>query len=153
MVHYMDNTQENHKKEPGQDYIACLGRMWKWSLLISILGFIATFVLFIIGTAAVVFLCIFNKGESGSSLTAWLGSSYLIAAGIFYFIPVLRLFQFSKNIRDAIHENDNQLINKAMGNLRSCFVWFGILVIVGIVLYIITFFILGASVTLLKDIV
>ena len=149
----MDISQEKTITELEQDNIIALDSIWKWAMFLAILGFIATAVLFIIGLAAIVFLCIFNKGESSSTLTAWLGSSFIIAAGVFYYFPFLNLFRFSKNIRDGISKNDKQLLTKALGSLRSCFTWFGILVIVGIVLYVITFFVLGASVTFLKDII
>ncbi len=148
----MDKNQEKEKTELEQVNITALVKAWKWAMFIAVLGFIATGVLLIVGIIAMAFLCIFNKGASSSTLTAWLGSSFIIAAGVSYFFPVLYLFRFSKNMRDIKNKNDKQLLTKAFSNLRSCFTWFGILVIIGIVLYVVTFLILGASVTFLKDI-
>ena len=148
----MDKSQDEVETGLENENIRDLRTTGKWAMFLAILGFISTTVLIIIGLIALAFLLIFNKGDTTSTLTAWLGCSFIIAAGISYFFPFLKLFQFSRNIRDAIIKNDKQLVTSAFKNLRSSFTWFGILVIIGILLYVITFFIFGASVTFLKDI-
>ena len=147
----MDNLQETIETGLEQANLKDLDITRKWAMFLAILGFIFAGVLLIVGIFAVIFLFIFNKGDPSSTYPAWLVCSVLIVSAILCFFPVLYLFRFSKNMRDAVKKADKQLLTKAFRNLKNCFTWFGIMVIVAIALYVITFFILGTSVTFLKD--
>lgn len=59
----MDSTEENIKTGLEQENLKDLEITRKWAMFISILGFIGVGVLLIVGIFAVLFLCIFNKGD------------------------------------------------------------------------------------------
>jgi len=147
----LENTDSAIKTELEQESLKDLDKTRKWAMFLAILGFIGVVVLLVVGLSAVLFLCIFNKGDTSSTYPGWLACSIFIASAVLYFFPVLYLFRFSKNISDAVKTPDKQLLTKAFRNLKYCFTWFGIVIIVAIILYVVTFFILGASVTFLKD--
>jgi hypothetical protein len=147
----MDSIEEKIKTGLEQENLKDLDITRKWAMFISILGFIGVGVLLIVGIFAVLFLCIFNKGDTSTTYPGWFICSVLIASAVLYFFPVLYLFRFSKNMSDTVKTPDRHLLTKAFRNLKYCFRWFGILMIVAIVLYVITFFVLGSSVTFLKD--
>ena len=147
----MDNIEEPIKPGLEQENLKDLDITRKWAMFIAILGFIGVGVLLVVGIFAVLFLCIFNKGDTSTTYPGWLVCSTFIALAVLYFFPVLYLFRFSKNMSDAVKTPDKQMLTKAFRNLKYCFRWFGILIIVAIVLYVVTFFILGASITFLKD--
>jgi len=148
----MDNTQENDKTGLEPECINDLDKTRKWAMFLAIFGFIVSGVLLIVGIFAVVFFWIFNKGDTATIYPGWYICSVLIASAVLNFLPVLYLYRFSKNISDAVKTTDKKLVTTAFRNLSYSFTWFGILVIVAIAVYIITFIVLGSSVALLKDI-
>ena len=148
----MDNSQENDKTGLEQECIKDLDKTRKWALFLAIFGFIVSGVLLILGIFAGVFLGIFNKGDTVTIYPGWYICSVLLASAVLNFLPVLYLYRFSKNMSEAVKTTDDKLVTTAFQNLRYSFTWFGILVIVAIVVYIITFIVLGSSVAFLKDI-
>jgi cytochrome oxidase assembly protein ShyY1 len=148
----MDNSQENIKTGLDPECIKDLDKTRKWAMFLAVFGFIVSGVLLIVGIFAVVFFSIFNKGDTSTIYPGWYICSVLIASAILYFFPVLYLYRFSKNMSGAVKTNDKTLVTTAFQNLRYSFTWFGILVIVAIAVYIITFLVLGSSVALLKEI-
>ena len=147
----MDNSQVKGRSGLEPECIKDLDKTRKWAMFLAIFGFIGAGALLIVGIFAVAFFSIFNKGDTLTIFPGWFICSVLIASAVLYFFPVLYLYRFSKSMSKAINLTDNKLLTSAFQNLRHCFTWFGILVIVAIVLYVITFIVMGSSVTFLKD--
>jgi hypothetical protein len=66
---------------------------------------------------------------------------------------VFYLFQFSKHTTEAVRTHDKEKLHEAFWNLKAYYVYVGILIIVVLVLYLVFFIALGASVPFIKDMV
>jgi len=148
----MENSQDDRKLEIGPEILKNLNATRKWTTFLSVLGFIFLGLLIIGGLAAGLFLTVFKSGENLLGFP----ESFLIIAffvvGIVYSFPVLFLFRFSRNTRDAIHNNDILKLTKGFKNLYLFFKIIGILVILVLLIYVIALAVSGASMTLLKGI-
>ena len=74
----------------------------------------------------------------------------LLVAGAISLFPVLFLFRFSKNIRDAVQDKDQQKFDRGIRNLKKYFTFIGILVIIALAAYALGLIYAGASMTFLK---
>jgi cytochrome b561 len=128
-----------------------LDKTRKWTMFLAILGFIAIGVLLIVGIITGIFLSVFNKGDTASSIPGWLVCIIIIASSVIYFFPMLYIYRFSKFLAGVSKTNDNEELKKAFKNLRSYFTYIGILIIAILVIYIIAFLALGVSFNFLKD--
>jgi hypothetical protein len=147
----MENTTEIRKIEIEQDTLKDLDTARKWTLFLAILGFIGIGLLLIIGLFAGVFLSVFSTSDIPLGFPEWLVIIIVLIFAAIYFFPVLFLFRFSKHTSNAVKSLDKQEMQKAFRNLRSYFMYIGILVIVVLAVYFIAFIAAGASVAFLKD--
>lgn len=145
------------KLELNSSSIQHLAEMAKWSKFLSIIGFIGVAFLIVLAFFMGFFLPMLNGSEGmnafqqiegqpdmsaiSSILGPILSILYLVIA-VLYFFPVLYLFNFSKKAQLALKEMNNELIEASLNNLRKHFKFIGILVLVVIAIYTITF--LGA---------
>lgn len=119
-------------------------------MFLSVLGFIFLGLLIIFGLVTSTFLTTFKTGDANLGIPeSLLIIAFIIAAAINFF-PVLFLFRFSRNMRDAVQSSDNSKLDKAFRNLRIYFTYIGILVILVLSIYVIAFIAAGASVSFLK---
>ena len=147
----MDNSEEITKIEIEAETLKDLDRTRKWTMFLAILGFIGIGVLLIVGIFACIFLSVFNKGDTAHSYPGWLVCIIIIEVSVIYFFPMLYIFRFSKFLSGVAKTYDKEELKKAFKNLRSHFTYIGIMVIVMLVIYVITFLAMGASFTFLKD--
>lgn len=123
-----------------------------WSKFLAIIGFIGTALMVLVGIIAVVAGSAFGNlsqnpvfGAIGSIGIAFI---YIILA-LVYFFPSLFLLNFSSKIKRAIRSSDNLELEEAFKNLKSLFMFYGIMTILFIVLYffiIIFAMVAGASI-------
>jgi len=129
--------------------IPYLAEAAKWAKFLSILGFILCALMIIFGLFAGTFLATlpeFNSdfGSMGSAggmvITIW-----MILAALLYFFPSLYLFNFASKMQTAIRNNDQIYLNNSFKNLKSCFKFWGILLIIVLCIYAvgITFAVIG----------
>jgi hypothetical protein len=65
--------------------------------------------------------------------------SILVWLGIMIY-PILSLFRFSAKAKSAIERNNNNELQEAFRNQRNTFRYYGVIVILGLILNIISFF-------------
>ncbi len=106
----------------------------KWANFIAIVGFIAIGLLIIMSFSIGTILASLPEGSLGGLPPKFFSFFYLIAAGI-YFIPVFFLFQFGQKVKQAIVEDDHNLMTFGLKKLRSHYKFIGILFIIFIALY------------------
>ncbi|MCU0472089.1 MAG: DUF5362 family protein [Bacteroidales bacterium] len=147
----MDNLPEIKKIEIEDNTLKDLNITSKWTMFLAILGFIFTGIMVIIGLFAGVFLAVFKAGDSPVGFPEWLIFVIILIFAVLYFFPVLYLFRFSKHTSNAVKTLDKHELHKAFRNLRSYYVYTGILLIVVLVIYVVGFIVAGASVAFLKD--
>ncbi len=107
----------------------------KWANFIAIVGFIAIGLLIIMSFSIGTILANLPEGSLGGLSPRFFSFFYLIAAGI-YFIPVFFLFQFGQKTKQALMQDDHNLLTFGLKKLRSHYKFIGILFIVFIILYI-----------------
>jgi protein-S-isoprenylcysteine O-methyltransferase Ste14 len=146
----MENQQEEKKIELSPEALKNLNATWKWTMFLSVLGYIFLGLLIIGGVATSTFLTAFRTSESNLGIPESLLTAGIIVAAIIYFLPIFFLFRFSRNTRDAIHERDSRKLDKALRNLRIYFTFLGILVIFILSVYFVALFAAGASMSFLK---
>ncbi|MEL4455449.1 DUF5362 family protein [Lutimonas vermicola] len=107
----------------------------KWANFIAIVGFIAIGLLIIMSFSIGTILANLPEGSLGGLSPKFFSFFYLIAAGV-YFIPVFFLFQFGQKTKQALMQDDHNLLTFGLKKLRSHYKFIGILFIVFISLYI-----------------
>ena len=146
----MDTPSEGRKIEIGPETLNHLNSTWKWTMFLSILGFIFLGLIIIAGVVTSTFLTAFKTQEANLGVPESLMIVLLIIVAAIYFFPVLFLFRFSRNTRDAIQNLDKRKLEKAFKNLRTYFTYIGIMVILVLSIYFVALFAAGASMSFLK---
>ena len=146
----METPSEERKIEIGAEALNHLNSAWKWTMFLSILGFIFLGLLIVAGVVTSTFLSAFKTQEANLGIPESLMIILLIVIAAIYFFPVFFLFRFSRNTRDAIQTLDRRKLEKAFRNLRIYFTYIGIMVIVVLSIYLVTLLAAGASMSFLK---
>ncbi len=146
----METPSEERKIEIGAEALNHLNSAWKWTMFLSILGFIFLGLLIVAGVVTSTFLSAFKTQEANLGIPESLMIIILIVIAAIYFFPVFFLFRFSRNTRDAIQTLDKRKLEKAFRNLRIYFTYIGIMVIVVLSIYLVTLLAAGASMSFLK---
>jgi hypothetical protein len=146
----METPPEIGKIEIDQKTLNNINATRKWTMFLAIIGFIFLGLFIVFGLIAGTFLSAFNTGETrlGFPESLLLLLFFLLAA--VYFFPVLFLFRFSKHAANAVQNIDKQELLKAFRNLRFYFAYLGVLIILGLILYIALLITAGTSIPFLK---
>ena len=111
----------------------------KWGTFLAIIGFISIGFMVLAG----IFLAVFMSstelpGMEAMGNMAGFGFLYIVFA-VIYVYPVLKLFQFASQCKKAIAHTSTDLMTEALGNLKSCYKFMGILMAIILGLYAIVF--------------
>ena len=109
----------------------------KWGKFLAIMGFIFCGLLIIIALFAGTMMASVMSGFGGSSSDATASAVgggvitfvYLVFA-VIYFFPCLYLYNFSSKMQAALRANQQETLNTSFRNLKSCFKFMGILMII-----------------------
>ena len=146
----METSSEDKKIEMGPEILDQLNSTRKWTMFLSVLGFIFLGLLIVAGLATSLFLTTFKTTEANLGVPESMMILIFIIVGAIYFFPVFFLFRFSRNTRDAIQNLDQQKLKKGLRNLRLYFTYIGIMVIVVLTIYAVALLFAGASMSFLK---
>ena len=146
----METPLENKKIEIEQETIKHLNTTRKWAMFLAIIGFIILGLIIIIGLIAGTFLTAFNSGGKDLGIPESLMFVPILLLAVIYFFPVLFLFRFSKHTSHAVQTLDKLEFHKAIKNLKSFFVYIGVLIIIILSLYIVVLIVAGYSLAFLK---
>jgi hypothetical protein len=146
----METPLENRKIEIEQETIKHLNTTRKWAMFLAIIGFIILGLIIIIGLIAGTFLTAFNSGGKDLGIPESLMFVPILLLAVIYFFPVLFLFRFSKHTSHAVQTLDKLEFHKAIKNLKSFFVYIGVLIIIILSLYIVVLIVAGSSLAFLK---
>jgi len=116
------------------NYLAETGR---WTKFLSIVGFILTGIVVLAGIFAGTMMSIFTQGQMGDMPAGFniiFGGVYVLM-GLLYFFPAYYLLKFSQKLKEALSMRDNGALNTAFENQKSFFKFWGILMIIFLVLY------------------
>ncbi|WP_162127872.1 DUF5362 family protein [Flavobacterium phycosphaerae] len=120
----------------------------KWTMFLSILGFIGIGFMLLVGLFMSVAMSampteapVMGGGMMGGMLGAMKGviAVVYIVLALVYFFPIYYLYKYSKGIKDAIDSSNSDLLCNALVNLKSHHKFLGIVAIVCISMYILFF--------------
>jgi|TARA_B110000908_G_scaffold123329_1_gene144647 hypothetical protein len=122
-----------------------LSETGKWTKFLSIIGFIFSGLIIIMGLFSGSIMSSIPNGQisnmfNGMGIIA--GGMYILM-GLLYFFPSWYLFKFSQKIKKALStQNNNDLnLNAAFNNQKSFYKFWGILTIISIGIYVLLFLI------------
>jgi hypothetical protein len=146
----MENSPEPRRIEISTSSLNHLNSTRKWTMFLSVLGFIFLGLLIIFGLVTSTFLTAFKTREVNLGVPESLFIVVFIVGAAVYFFPVFYLFRFSRNMRDAIQGLNQEKLDMAFRNLRIYFTYIGILVIIVLSIYLLALIAAGATVSFLK---
>ena len=122
-----------------------LSETGKWTKFLSIIGFIFSGLIVIMGLFAGSIMSSIPNGQISNMFNGMgiiIGGMYIFM-GLLYFFPSWYLFKFSQKIKKALStQNNNDLnLNAAFNNQKSFYKFWGILTIISIGIYVILFLI------------
>ena len=112
----------------------------KWGRFLAIVGFVFSGLMLIALVSALTLGSLASdSGGSPSSMAAVLGGGIVIfiyfVFALLFFIPCLYLYNFSSKMQAALRANQQETLNIAFANLKSCFKFLGILTIIMLVIW------------------
>lgn len=123
----------------------------KWGKFLAIMGFIFCGLLVIAALFAGTLMATMMSGlGSAESAGAAVGGgiitfAYIIIA-LIYFFPCLYLFNFASKMQTALRSSQQELLNISFRNLKACFKFMGILMIIALAFWALAFIIaIGAG--------
>jgi hypothetical protein len=162
----MENLLENKKIEIGQESLTYLDTTRKWTMFFAILGFIFLGIMLVFGLLFGTFMSAFTSKMSGmSGMEGMEGVQTAKAVGgfagimmfvimlicaVIYFFPLLYLFRFSKHIKNGVANLDANQLQLGFKNLKSYWMYIGILMIILIAFYLLVLVLAGGSLAMLS---
>ena len=141
----MDSNPEPGKIEIGQDTLKNLDILRKWTMFLSVSGFIFLGLIIILGLITGTFLTFFNRSDKIPGLPDLLVIAIFIAVALINFFPVFFLFRFSKRTSLAVSTLDRRVMHRAIRDLKLFFVYLGVLLIVLLSAYLVSLVLAGTS--------
>lgn len=144
------NTSNLFELRLDQQASGYLSETAKWGKFLAIVGFIMCALIVLIGIfAGSIMSSAFGElggGAGFGGMGVGMAVVYILFA-LLYFFPCLYLYRFAVRAQVALRNNDQQSLNIAFMNLKSCFKFVGILTIIVLALYAlgIIFAVLGAT--------
>jgi hypothetical protein len=116
----------------------------KWARFMAIVGFVFLGIMVLSGLMVSLTMSRFETLNGNGGLMGAAGSSvaviYLIFAAIAFF-PLLFTFRFASHMQGALNSNDQARLNASFQNLKVCFRYLGIITIISLALFALTFFV------------
>lgn len=117
----------------------------KWGRFIGIVGMIfsALFVLFGLFAGTLIGSMMPMMGGGDAAGMGMIGAGFFtfmfLIIALVYFFPALFLFRFGSQAQAAIKSNDQPKLQSSIKNLKACFRFMGILMIIGLAFYVLAF--------------
>lgn len=153
MNEFEGETENDYGIELSEQAAEYLRITAKWAHFLAIVGFVMIGIMVLMGLFIGTVFSAFIPEEDSLGLVSQGGLTimYLIIA-LLYFFPTLYLFRFAKRTRTALETENSELLTGGLEQLKSCFKFLGILMIVvlcfyaiGIVIAVFTASIMGGS--------
>ena len=109
----------------------------RWAKFLAIIGFICIglFVLMAL-FAGSIFTSMYSSsmgvGATGGAFGGAAISIVYILVALLYFFPCLYTFNFAKKMQVALASNDQAQLNQSFRNLKACYRFLGILMVIGL---------------------
>ena len=114
-----------------------LNETGKWGKFLAIVGFCVVGLMVIGGLFAGTIFSSMGSAQSDMPFPAFLLGVIYIVVGLLYFFPIYYLFKFATNLRAALMNKNNQLLDSAFENLKSHYKYVGIFMIIMLCIYVV----------------
>lgn len=128
-----------------------LNSIRKWTMFLAVIGFIFCGIMFVFGIMTGAFVSIFRSKDKILGMNELSTVILFLVMAIAYFFHVLFLFRFSNHTAIAVQTFDKMELHKAIRNLKYCFMFLGVLIIVALILYIAVLIASGSAITFPKE--
>lgn len=145
----MEELDAEKRMEIKPETLRNLDTARKWTMFLSVFGFILTGLILVLALATGTFLAAFRPADAGPDFQKLALSFAVFVAVILFFLCVLFLFRFSRCMRDAVQSHDMKKLDKAIKNLKLFFKFAGLILITAIAVYVGTLIGKGSSMTFL----
>jgi len=129
----MENDLEK-KLELSNDSVYHLNSIWKWTLFLSIVGFVGVAFIFVLAIAIGPIMRTAGL-ETGMAIPGMLLGVAYFFIGVVALIPIIFLYVFSTKAKKAIQLKDGYVLDQAFKNLKYHYIIYGVLTIIAIGLY------------------
>jgi len=146
----VDMNPENKNIEIGEETLKYLETSRKWAMFSAIIGFIFLGLILIFGLIAGTFMSVFNSSGVLPGFPQILVFAFVLILLLVYFFTIHFLFRFSKHTSNAVHTLNKKEFQLAFKNLKSYFIYLGLLIIISLSFYIVALIIAGTSLSFLK---
>lgn len=133
----MDSNNQNlFDLQIDQPVTTYLGETAKWAKFLAIVGFVFCGIMAIIAVFAgsLMSTAFGSMGGDGGMSGIFVTLLYLVIAAL-YFFPCLYLFHFANKMQRALRQNDQGSLTDSFRNLKSCYKFLGILMIIVLAFY------------------
>ena len=145
----MEEMDAEKRMEISPETLKNLDTARKWTMFLSVFGFILTGFILVLVLATGTFLAAFRPADSVPDFQKLALSFAVLVTVILFFLSVLFLFRFSRCMRDAVQSHDMKKLDKAIKNLKLFFRFAGLILIMAIAVYVGTLIGKGSSMTFL----
>lgn len=145
---------ENQSIQLDQQAIEALRESAKWSMFLSILGFIGVGLMLIAAIVMGSVMAMIPVASNGGfnplgAMKGFISVLYVVLA-VIYFFPIYYLYKYASGMKNALNVGDSNLVSNALVSLKQHHKILGIMIIVLISLYIVTiigilFFVISTS--------
>jgi hypothetical protein len=146
----MENIPEARKIEIGPVTLRNLNVARRWSMFLSVAGFIFMGLILMLGIITGTFLTAFSQSDKIPGVPDALLIGSFIGLALIVFFPILFLFRFSKHASNAVSTLNARELHKAVRYLKLFFLFLGIFLIMLISTYIIVLLFFGMSTSIFK---
>ena len=145
----MENIYSEPEIKLTQKIIDHLENIRKWTLFLSIVGFVFVFLMIVIAFFFGYIMTLFPNETNFQPVTGVFVSVIYVVIGIIHFFPVFYLYRFSIYIKRSLRTADTFTMEKAFSSLQTHYTIIGILtaLLVGIYILIIVIAAIVALVT------
>ena len=139
----MEN-QNNNEMHLNASALEFLKESTKWSKFLAIMGFVGIGFMVLAAIFMGAFMSMIPTATESSefnplgAMKGFISVLYLIIAAI-YFFPVYYLYKYANDTKNAIQNNDSELLSNGLGFLKSHHKFLGITMIVVLSLYVLMF--------------
>ncbi|MBV2225421.1 MAG: hypothetical protein KUL85_01070 [Sphingobacterium mizutaii] len=141
-INQQNNPYQNYDLKIGPVAIEYLRETAKWTKFLSILGMIGMAIYLVVAFFMFLYF-IGNSSTSREQVNAFAMIPFLLMMIIMialYFAPILWLYKFSKNLQEAINLRNSDHLTTAFNFLKKHYKFIGILAIIMVGLYLLSFF-------------
>jgi hypothetical protein len=148
----MEDTPVTPKIELDHESLHYLNTTRKWTMFFAVLGFIGVGIILLGGIVTGIFLSAFKTAASSHlGFPEWIFPIFFLVFAVLYLFPIIFLYRFSKHTANAVATMDSAEMKKAFHNLKSYFVYIGVLTIILLALYVLAIIGAGVSFAFLKN--